>query len=323
MIGKLSPEDLASFVFERTGAPDDDVLMGPAYGEDTAAVRFGDEVLVVNTDPVSLAVERIGTLGVHVACNDVAASGARPRWLTMAVFLPDESAEALDQITRQIDEEARDLDVAVVGGHSEYAPDLSRPTLVLTCFGATDDYRPTGGVEPGDRILLTKGAGVEGTAILATDFRADLEADLAADVFDRAEAFFGEISVVPDAEALGPFARAMHDPTEGGVTDGLLEMAVASDCDLEIDRDAVPIREETARLCAAAGVDPLRIFGSGGLLAAVPSEDCDDALAALDEAGISAAAIGTAREASGDAALVIDGERRTEPVRDDLYALWE
>ena len=323
MIGKLSPEELRSFVFDRTGAPDEDVLMGPAYGEDTAAIRFGDRVLVVNTDPVSLAVERVGTLGVHVACNDVAASGARPRWLTMAVFLPGEDAAALDEITRQVDEAASDLGVAVVGGHSEYAPDLSRPTLVFTCLGAADEYVPTGGVEPGDRILLTKGAGIEGTAILATDFRTDLEGDVPAVVLDRAATFFEEISVVPDAEAVGPFAHAMHDPTEGGVTDGLLEMAAASGCDLDVDRDAIPIRDETARLCAAAGVDPLRIFGSGGLLAAVPPEACDDALAALDGAGIDAAAVGTARETDDDPALVLDGERRTEPVRDDLYELWE
>jgi hydrogenase expression/formation protein HypE len=323
MIGKVSPEELASLVFGRTGAPDDDVLMGPAYGEDTAALRIDDRVLVVNTDPISLAIERVGTLGVHVACNDVAASGARPRWLTAAIFLPGESVDPLDAITRQVDESARDLGVAIVGGHSEFAPDLSRPTLVLTCLGLTDEYVPTGGVEPGDRIVLTKGAGIEGTAILATDFRADLESEVEPEVFEAGASFFGEISVVPDAAAIGPFVHAMHDPTEGGLTDGLLEMAAASNCVLEIDRDAIPVREETVRLCAAAGVNPLRIFGSGGLLAAVPPEACDDALAALDDVGIDAAAIGTARETDGSPAVVLDGERHVEPVRDDLYRLWE
>ncbi|MFB6130774.1 MAG: AIR synthase family protein [Salinigranum sp.] len=323
MIGKVAPDDLASLVFSRTGAEDDDVLMGPKYGEDTAAVRIGGQVLVVNTDPISLAVERIGTLGVHVACNDVAASGGRPRWLTMAVFLPGESADPLDAITAQVDEAARELGVAVVGGHSEYAPERSRPMLVLTCLGLADEYVPTGGVEPGDRIVLTKGAGIEGTAILATDFRDRLAGDVDAAVFDRAAAFYEEVSVVVDAEAVGPYAHAMHDPTEGGLTDGLLEMAVASGCSLEVDREAVPVREETATLCAAAGVDPLRIFGSGGLLAAVAADDLEAALAALGERGIDAAPIATAREADGDPAVIADGERRTEPGRDDLYALWE
>ena len=319
MLGKLDPDDLANFVLTRTGARDDDVVMGPQYGEDAAAIRFGDRLLAVSSDPLSLARERLGTLAVHVACNDVAACGGTPRWLTNVVFLPDDDPETLDVLTRQIDDEADALGVAIVGGHSEYVPALERPMVSMTALGVADEYVPTGGAEPGDRILLTKGAAVEGTAILATDFRAEL--DLPEPTLERAEEFFGEISVMPEAAVLRDDATAMHDPTEGGVLNGLVEMATASGVRLDVERDAVPVREETAALCDALGVDPLRIFGSGALLAAVPEESCDDAVAALEAEGIRASEIGVAAE-TDEPSVRLDGETIRDGVRDDLYDLW-
>lgn len=319
MIGKVDPDRLST-VLARTGAADEDVIVGPAYGEDTAAVRVGGEVLVVNTDPVSLAAERIGTIGVNVVCNDVAASGGEPRWLTVTIFLPDNDPAVLEAIADQLDSAARKAGVAVVGGHTEYASDRDRPLLSLSCLGLAEDgeYIRTGGANPGDTLLLTTGAGIEGTAVLATDFGENLDAS--GDVIEEGAALFGELGVLADARALREYATALHDPTEGGVVDGALELAVASGATARIDRGRVPIREATARLCSAAGVDPLSVFGSGALLAAVPPEDCEAALAALGDAGIKAAEIGEIE--AGESALVLDDERITEPVRDDLYDLW-
>jgi hydrogenase expression/formation protein HypE len=350
MIGKLDPEDLAR-ILTRTGARDDDVVMGPQYGEDAAAMRVGDELLVASSDPLSLARERLGTLAVHVACNDVAACGADPRWLTNVLFLPDDDPETPDVLTRQMDEEAEKLGVAIVGGHSEYSPALERPMVSMTAMGLADEFVPTGGAEPGDRVILTKGAGVEGTAVLATDFRDEL--DLSDDLLDRAVGFFEEISVVPEAGILREFATAMHDPTEGGLVNGMVELAVASGVHLEIDRSAVPVREETVEICEAMGVDPFRIFGSGALLATVPENAADDALSALEAEGIRASEIGVvtatgdSATATGDSAttaedsttaegsattaedsatadpgVVIDGEFVEGAIRDDLYDLW-
>ncbi|SEW09362.1 AIR synthase family protein [Natrinema salifodinae] len=329
MPGKVSPDDLLAHVFDRTGAAanDETVLQGPADGEDAAAIAWpdGEGTLVVSSDPISLAASRVGTLGVAVACNDVAVSGADPRWLTAVVLLPSGSDEGiLDQISTDLDAAAREVDASIVGGHSEYVDQLERPLVSLTAMGATERFVPTGGAEPGDRVLLTKAAGVEGTAILAADFGDDLDVD--AEIRERAEGFLDEISVVPDARAAREYATAMHDPTEGGVAAGLLEIARASDVRVEVGRDAVPIREETAALCEAADVDPLRIFGSGGLLATVPEDAADDCLAALEDANIEAAEIGTVQSLDGDGdepELVLGGESITEPIEDDLYPLWE
>jgi hydrogenase expression/formation protein HypE len=322
MVGKVPPDALSTHVFGRTGADDDRVLQGPAYGEDAAAVDLGEQTLVVSADPLSLAAERVGTLAVPVACNDVAASGADPAWLTVVLFVPEDDPAVLETVADQLDAAATDVGVSIVGGHSEYNPELSRPLLSLTAFGLADRFVPAGGARPGDRVLLTAGAGIEGTAILASDFRDEgRAAGVSDDVLDRAVGFFDEISVLPAARVLRGSATAMHDPTEGGLVDGLLELAAAAGAVVEVEREAIPVREETRVLCDAMDVDPLRIFGSGALVAAVPPDDADAALAALEDAGIRAADIGAVRE-GGPPALVIGGERFEEPVRDDLYTLW-
>lgn len=319
MIGKVDPERLET-VLSGTGAPDEDVVAGPAYGEDAAAIRVGERLLVVNTDPVSLAADRIGQIGVEVACNDVAASGAEPRWLTVALFLHDDDPAVLEAVVEQLDEAAREAGVAIVGGHTEYAPERDRPLLALTCLGLADEYLPTGGASPGEKLLLTKGAGIEGTAILATDFRAELEDDLPSELLDRAASLFEELSVRPEARILREHASALHDPTEGGVIDGVLELAVASWVTARVERERVPVREPTTRVCEAMSVDPLGIFGSGALLAAVPADRIEGALSELEAAGIDASVVGEVE--AGEPALELDGERITEPVRDDLYELW-
>lgn len=319
MTGKFTRESLEELVFSRTGAPSDELLQGPEYGADAAAIQFEDTILVVSTDPISLAAERIGQLGVAVASNDVAASGAIPEWLTATLLLPTPDEELLDTITAQLDAEADRLGITIVGGHTETVAGLERPLVSLTAMGRAERFVPTAGAQPGDQVVLTKGAAIEGTAVLATDFGDEL--DLPREVLDRASGFFDEVSVIPESTVVAPVASAMHDPTEGGILGGLVEMALASGTTFEIDAEAIALREETRRICAAMGVDPLRILGSGALLATVPPEYADGVIDDLREAGIEASVVGHVEE--GEPGVHIDGERIDEPVADEIYALWE
>jgi len=330
MTGKLGPEALAE-VLAATGADDAAVDVGPTYGEDAAAIDLAgaESTLVVATDPLSLAADAVGKLAVHVACNDVAASGADPRWLTHTLFLPDDDPAPRRTVTEQVDATARDLGVAIVGGHTEVLPSLERPLCSMTALGTTDRFVSSGGAEPGDRLLLTKGAGIEATAILATDFREECaEAGVSAATLDAAAEFLDEVSVVPDAAAVRDAATAMHDPTEGGLLTALVETASASGTVLTVDRDRVPVRPETRACCDALGVDPLATFGSGALPAAVPPERVDAATNALTAAGIDVGEIGEVRrpddsEGSDTGAVFLDGDPIDEAPRDELYPLWE
>ncbi|UPM42216.1 AIR synthase family protein [Halocatena salina] len=326
MVGKVPPETLEQLVFTRLGGSDPAVVQGPAYGEDTAALRVdkaGDEeLLVVNSDPISLAIDRVGTLGVTVACNDIAASGGTPRWLTNVCILPDDGDRELDRITRQIDDAAATMGVQVIGGHAEYSTELSRPLLSMTCLGTTDRYVSSSGASAGDVILMAGSAGIEGTAILASDFREELDGQVENDVLTAATAYYDELSVLESASALASYATAMHDPTEGGVLTGLIEMATSSSATFAVERSTIPVRSETEALCDALGVDPLRIFGSGALLATVPGSERDAALEALEASDVTGAVIGRV-DAPEEPGVVLDGEPIATPVEDDLYELWE
>lgn len=297
-------------------------MVGPAYGEDTAAIDLGDRVLVVNSDPIIYAADRIGTLGVNIAANDLAASGAEPGWMMVTYLFPDSDENYLDKITRQLDAASKDLGIAIVGGHSEYISGIDRPFLSLTCFGLTDRYIPTGGVRPGDKLILTKGAGIEATGILATDFRSELEGKVPDEVLKKGADKLNQLSVLPEGLLLNEFATAMHDPTEGGVLAGLFEMASASGLALEVDREAIVVNSDTQRICEAAGVDPLKVFGSGALIASVPAEEVQEALELVRNRGIKASVIGEAR-ASDVTGLKVGRETVEETIRDQLYELWD
>jgi len=329
MTGKVDQEDLEETVFSRTGAHDDDVLMGPAYGEDAAALRVGDQVLVASTDPITFAADRIGTLAVNIATNDVAACGATPRWLMPTLFVPEKSGaisagteeSELDRIASQIDRAARDVNAAIVGGHTEYA-DRSRPLVSTTCLSLADRYVPTGGADPGEEIVLTKSAGIEAGAILATDFRDTLTADLPEDVIDAAAAGLNDTSVLPEATVLRERATAMHDPTEGGVLAGAIEMAVGSGVSLTLRREEIPVREAVAAVCETAEIDPLGTLGSGALLAAVPEGEGEEAVAELEAEGITAAVIGHV-EATDEPGVRLDDTFFERAPTDEMYDLWE
>lgn len=321
MTGKVDPEMLSALILGRTGAADAAVLQGAAYGEDAAAIDVDGTTLVVSADPISLAASDVGVLGVHVACNDVAASGADPRWLTNVLLLPEEDPGTIEAIVDQLDRTATEVGVAIVGGHAEVLDGLERPLLSLTCMGTADRFIPTGGAQPGDRVILTKGAAIEGTAILAADFRDRLDGVPAA-VVDRAARFLELISVLPEARLLRRHATSMHDPTEGGIRTGLVEMARAASVRLEITPSAIPVRTETERLFAAVGIDPLETFGSGALIATVPRDLTEGALEELSSAGIAAAEIGEVRS-TDDPRVTFGDEVYRSSVEDAMYPLWE
>ena len=329
--GKLHPDLLAKYVFSRVGKPDPSVLVGPAYGEDSAIIDMGDFVLVAHSDPITEAVGRVGWLAVHVACNDVAVRGARPRWLLPVLLLPEGCPErVIDEITAQIDLAAREVEAMVVGGHTERTPGLDRPIISMTALGTAPKgrYVTTGGARPGDVIIMTKGAAIEGTAILASDFAEELaRAGVPEGVLARAREFMSEISVVPEALALAEVGvSSMHDPTEGGLLGGLAEVAYASGRLVEIWEDRVLLRPETREICRALRVDPLRLISSGCLVASLPEERLPEAGEALGRLSVSWAVIGRVRE--GPPGLLLhrpDGrvERVGHFVPEELARLWE
>jgi len=330
MVGKVSPEILRKYVFNRIGVRDPDVIIGPSYGEDASIINLGDKVLVAHVDPITGAIEWLGWLAVHIASNDVAVRGAKPRWLLNVLYLPEDSSEdIIDKLTTQIDSAAKEIGAMVVGGHSEYTPGLHRPLISMTAIGITtrDRFVITSNAKPNDLVLMTKTAAIEGTSILATDFRDELEKKgIDMGIIEKASNFIRRISVVPEALKLAEVGvNSMHDPTEGGILGGLAEIAYASNVLIEVWEDKIPIAPETKIICEVLGIDPLKLISSGVLLATIPRDKADEALSELNKLGIEATIIGIVREGRGVILHRSNGvkERVSEFIVDELYRVWK
>jgi len=319
-------------MLSRFAPTDERVVIGPGIGHDAAVISFGDRCLVTKTDPITFASDEIGWYAVHVNANDVACTGARPRWFLVTLLFPQACAheEMVEQIFAQIADTCQQLDVALVGGHTEITHGIDRPIVIGFMLGEmpTDRLVRSDGAQMGDVLLLTKGIAVEGTAIIAREKGEEL-AGISESLLDRCQQFLYDpgISVVRDAMiavAAGE-AHAMHDPTEGGLANGLWEMAEAAGVGLEINEQAIPIYPETRVLCDALGLNPLGLIASGSLLLAIDPGNGDKIKAALEEKAIEATVIG--RVVERDRGTVLRSAEGDRPLprfeRDEIARLFE
>lgn len=327
--GKVPSEVLRRLVFNRLGVPTDRVLSGPGGGEDAAVIDMGDRVLVVKGDPITGAEDNIGWLSVHINANDIASTGARPLWFVCIVLLPEGADESmLESIMDDIHEACLEVGASLVGGHTETTPGLDRPILAGFMMGEAQRsrYVTTGGARPGDLIILTKGAGIEGTAVIASDLGGHLKGKVDDQVVERGAAMVRRISVVPEAmkavEAGSP--NSLHDPTEGGIINGLWEMAEAAAVGLKVDKASIPILDETRQICGALSVDPLRLLGSGMLLITAQPGEAEKIMGALTREGIRASVIGEVTPLS-EGRLLVDEKGGHEPIeaveQDEIYRI--
>ncbi|MBN2002880.1 MAG: AIR synthase family protein [Anaerolineae bacterium] len=332
-LGKLPQADLTDLLTHNLNIRDPRVVFGPGLGRDAAVVAFGDTYLVAKTDPITFASDEIGWYAVNVNANDIACLGATPRWFIATLLLPEDKSDRalVERIFEQLHAAGHALGVSLVGGHTEITHGLDRPIVVGAMFGevAPDRLVRSDGARPGDALILTKGICVEGTAILAQEFADSLRrAGVSADLIARAARFLHDpgISIVRDAAiAVGAGEiHAMHDPTEGGVATGIAEITGAAGIGAVLEASALPVYPETRAFCAALGLDPLGLIASGALLAVVAPGDAGAVLSALHADGISAARIGTMREAPGVVVRDAAGEHPlTVFPRDEIARLFE
>ena len=328
--GKLPPELLARLLGGvRVGDPR--VVVPARPGVDAAAIDLGDRVLVATADPITFVADRIGWYAVTVNANDIAVMGAEPRWFLATLLLPAKIGEhavaaVFDDLTRACDA----LGVTLIGGHTEVTFGIDRPLIAGTMLGEAAPGRlvTSAGARPGDRLLITGGIAIEGTAALAGEAHdALVAAGVPAPIIARAAGYLDApgISVVRAARTLTGTVpvHAMHDATEGGLATALRELAEASHVSIALDDAALPVLPETATICAALAIDPLGLLASGCLIAAVAPGDAEAALAALHAERIAAWPIGAVVAPAAGVYRLVSGARVPLPLfaRDEL-ARW-
>ncbi len=301
--GKL-PAALLGRLLDRHRRHSADLLLGPAVGEDAGVSAIGGGALVAATDPITLTGRQVGGHAVVINANDVAVMGVRPRWFLAVFLLPVGTTEAEVAALFEDMQAALDrLDIALVGGHTEITAAVTQPVVIGQMLGwqADGGFLRTAGVNASDAILQIGPAPVEGAAVLAVEAEARLHA-IPPELLLEAREAIGDpgISVVePALHATALGATALHDPTEGGLSAGLYEMAEASGLALRVDMDAALWFEPGTAIAAALGADPWGLLASGTLLAAFPEARVDAARAALEGQGHPTAVLARAVAGSG------------------------
>jgi hydrogenase maturation factor len=151
----------------------------------------------------------------------------------------------------------------------------------------------------GDRVLLTKGVAVEGTAIIAREFGGRLaQLGLADAEIEKCRQFLANISIITEARiaAQSRATSAMHDVTEGGLATALEEMSIAGGLQIRVDLAAIPVFAETRKICRLLGIQPLGLIGSGSLLICCRESGCRSLMESIRQSGIEVACIGEIRD---------------------------
>ena len=281
------------------------VVVGPQLGEDAAVMALGDNYLVATSDPITFATEDIGWYVVCVNSNDIAAMGAVPKWLLVTLLLPEDATTAtmVRDIMAQITRACAAFDIALCGGHTEVTPAVTQPVVIGQMMGITrkNALFTSADARVGDALILTKGLGIEATAIIARECEDELREKCDALFLEQAKNYLTHpgISVLKDAQIATTTGgvHAMHDVTEGGVTTAAYELATAAELGVTVYSDKLldsPVLYSniTRTLCDMFGLNPLGIISSGAMLIASKPERGEAICRALGTAGINADIIG-------------------------------
>lgn len=329
-LGKLPPELLVRLL---ASSPVDDarVVLGPGIGFDCAVLDMGPSLLVLKSDPITFASDEIGWYAVQINANDIATTGAEPRWFLVTALLPENATTPglVEQISSQVNSACKELGISVIGGHTEITHGLERPIIMGTLIGevARDRLVTPRGAQQGDHILVTKGVPIEATSILAREFQDLLRPHLSEKELLQAADFLHHpgISVVQDARIAMRSGRvhAMHDPTEGGLASALWELAAASNKTIYFDPAAVYIPPISRQICQVFNLDPLATIASGALLLTAPSQDASAIIHDLHQEGIRCMEIGSVAE--GEPIVYQKGKKKPfpRPARDDITKVYE
>nr|WP_279380652.1 AIR synthase family protein [Caldicoprobacter guelmensis] len=277
---------------------------------------------IISSDPITGASSQMGYIGVHICCNDIVTTGAEVVGVTLTILAPpDARAVDIEQVVTDAERAALELGIDILGGHTEVTDAVSRMVLCLTAIGKVKKEKVISfaNAQPGDDIVVTKKAGMEGTAILAHDREELLLRHFSQELIEKAKGFIKFISVMKEGRFASSFGvHGMHDATEGGVLGAIWEISEAMGKGVEIDVSKIPIAAETAAICRFFGIDPLRLISSGCMVIVVP--EGKKLVELLNQNGVEAVVVGKVIDGTDKWLLTEEGRIPLEaPDADHLY----
>jgi hydrogenase expression/formation protein HypE len=336
--GKVPREFLESAVFANLGAKRSSVLVKPGHGLDNAVISLGRrKVMLVTSDPLSvipsIGMRESAWLSVHLVASDLTTSGVNPQFAMLDLNLPPEmELPAIGTYLKAVGDECKKLGIAIVGGHTGRYPGSGFTVIgggMMFSVAERDAYVTPEMAKPGDAVLITKGAAVGATAVLARSFPATIRERAGAALLSKARSRLRDCSTVRDAQAassagLRKNVTSMHDATEGGVLGGLFELSSACGLPVIVAREKIHIPEEAAAVCGVFGLDPLTTLSEGTLIVTCRAGAVKDLRAALAKAQLDSYEIGrVGRRGEGTGLWVSSGGSKPQAHTPDPDGYWE
>lgn len=322
-VGKLPNEILEKIVIANIKNKREEVLVRAAVGEDTAIIDFGEDVCVMSTDPITGATKDIGRLAVHISCNDVATSGAEPIGVLLTILAPPNTREEdLEEIMKDAGRASEEINVEIVGGHTEITDAVNRIVISTTVLGkqAREKLPNSKAIKDGDKVLITKYAGIEGTSIIAKELEVLLIDKIGKEKLDIAKNMDNMLSVVKEGRICGEIGvHYMHDITEGGVLGAVWEASKATGKGIRVIEELIPVKDVTREIADILGIDLYKLISSGSMLIIASEEKVLKIKQELEKVNIKSTVIGEII----DKGTIIEKNGRNyhiqSPASDELY----
>lgn len=334
--GKVSESILKRSVLRQIEEYHNEVVKGAGIGEDCAFLSWKDSprrqesdcfATAVSTQTISFGASNAVFLAIMAAANNLAASGAEAKAVTLAITLPEGTEEQLlKELMTQALDCCRKLNIQIAGGHTEISPVVRRPVVTATVMGtvsiqeAAEENRIHSSAEGLD-IVLSKWIGMEGTCIIAKEKEAELQRRYPPELIALAREQENYLSVASEAAiALKSGVYTMHDARNGGIFGALWEISRKLGVGLCADLKKIPVRQETIEICEFYNLNPYELLSGGSLI--MLTQDGQRLVKNLKAEGIEAVVIGSTNEGNDKIIRNRDETRYLEPpAPDEIFKL--
>lgn len=314
-VGKISEPVLKRSVLKKIVYKDKFVISRAAVGHDSAVIKNSneDKLLVTATETVVAKRDYHHNRAFIKAVNNVAVVGATPAYAQISIVLPEGMREIkLKMLMDEMSELAAKLKIHITGGHTAVSDAVLKPVVTVTVMGYADEEkavcRHKECVKSGFDIVMTKAAGLEGTALLAEEYEEEFLKRFTPLYVNSAKKLIEQISIIEEARIATDYGvAAMHDISEGGIFGALWELGEAMNHGLKVDLKKINMRQETIELTNHLNINPYLMSSSGSLL--MVTSDGLGLVSKLEENGIDAYIIGKVTE-DNDKVIIIEDEKR-------------
>ena len=323
--GKLSESVLKRSVLKQIKTKREEVIRGAAVGEDCAFFSLDKkEGCLLTTAPIMVDEFEDIALGLTAIVNNIAAAGGEPSAILVSSILPDKTLESVVQrLSGELERACKSMNLQIAGGNTMITKGVNKPVLNITVVGkknvvAHEEFHQ---YKAGMDLIMTKWAGVAGTAILAEKEQEKLQKRLPSYIVENGKELKAQVSVLPESRiAMNVGVQGMHDISRGGVFSALWELAEKGNLGIEVDLKKIPMRQETVEICEVLGVNPYELYGAGSLL--MVSDRGNEIIHELEKIEIPATIIGKITEDNGKVLLNGEEIRFLDRPKNDSIEPW-